>query len=96
MWMCTLEKDGSIKRYVETIAIGDPKFCLRQNVPKVYEIVGAADAIWTKTILEKDSLFGDNIKGIVIDREKSLDIDSPLDLDIARAIMKNNKKREGK
>lgn len=93
-WMCTLEKDGSIKRYVESIHIGDPKYCLRQSVPKVYEIVGMADAIWTKTILDTDTLFGKTVKGVVFGREKSLDIDSPLDLEIARAIMK--KHRAGK
>lgn len=93
-WMCTIEKDGSIKRYVENIGIGNPKFCLRQNVPKVYEIVGMVDAIWTKTIMNTNSLFGTKVKGVVFGRDKSLDIDSPLDLEIARVIMK--KQREGK
>ena len=91
-WMCTLEKDGSIKRYVESIHIGDAKYCLRQSVPKVYEIFVMAYAIWTKTILDTDTLFGKNVKGVVFGREKSLDIDSPLDLEIARAIMKKHRK----
>ena len=95
-WMCTLEKDASIKRYVENIEIGNPKFCLRQSIPKVYEIVGMADAIWTKTIMDTNSLFGKKVKGVVFDREKSLDIDSPFDLEIARAIMKNKNKEVGK
>lgn len=95
-WMCTLEEDDSIKRYVENIHIGNPKYCLRQSVPKVYEIVGMVDAIWTKTIMETNSLFGKKVKGVVFDREKSLDIDSPFDLEIARAIMKNKNKEVGK
>ncbi len=93
-WMCTIEQDGLLKRYIENVDIGNPKFCIRQSLPKIYAIGGMADAIWTKTILDIGYLFGSKVKGVVFDREKSLDIDSPLDLEIARAIMK--KHRAGK
>lgn len=91
-WMCTLEKDNMIKRFVNNVKKEDPKFCIRQNLPKVYQITSIIDASWTKTITDTNTLFGNKIKACVFDVEKSIDIDTPLDLLVAETIIKNRKK----
>lgn len=94
-WMCTIEQNGLLKRIIENVDIGNSKFCIRQSLLKVYAIGGMADAIWTKTILDTESLFGSRVKGVVFDREKSLDINTPFDLKVAKSVMeKNSNKRK--
>ena len=70
----------------------DPNFCIRQNLPKVYSIIGL-NTIWAKTIINTDTLFGTKVKACVFGREKSVDIDTKADLSIARAIMEYNSKK---
>ena len=95
-WMCTIEQNGLLKRYIDNVDIGNSKFCIRQSLPKVYAIGGMADAIWTKTILDTESLFGSRVKGVVFDREKSLDINTPFDLKVAKSVMKENSNKRKK
>ena len=93
-WMCTIEGNGYLKRCVENVGMGNSKFCIRQSLSKVYAIGGMADAIWTKTIIDTGSLFGSNVKGVVFDREKSLDINTPFDLKVVKSIMKENSNKK--
>lgn len=95
-WMCTLEEDNSIKQFVKDMKTEDPDFCIRQNLPKVYEVAGMADTFWTKTVINTNSLFGDKVKAVVFEREKSIDIDTPFDLLTARAIMEHKSRRQKK
>jgi len=92
-WMFEINKDGFVKPFIKDIDMEDPNICIRQNLPKVYQMTGVVDASWIKTIIETNSMFGSKIKAVVFDREKSVDIDTPLDLLLAEAIMKYKKQK---
>ena len=62
----------------------------RQTLEKVYWQNAALDVIWRKTILEKESMTGDNICGYVMPPEFSIDIDSPVDLAMAEELLRND------
>ena len=51
----------------------------RQALPEVYWQTGYVDAVWTATILEKNSMTGDNILPLIIGADECIDIDSPDD-----------------
>jgi N-acylneuraminate cytidylyltransferase len=51
----------------------------RQALPEVYWQTGYVDAAWIDTILEKNSMTGENILPLVIGAEDWIDIDSPDD-----------------
>lgn len=51
----------------------------RQALPEVYWQTGYVDAVWTATILEKNSMTGDNILPLIIGADEWIDIDSPDD-----------------
>jgi N-acylneuraminate cytidylyltransferase len=51
----------------------------RQLLPDVYWQTGYVDAVWSGTILEKDSMTGERILPLVIDPSEWIDIDSPDD-----------------
>ena len=88
-WMCILKDDNIIERYKSDIPIGDSRFAISQNLPSVYELVGIVDVVKVDTVLDKNSLFGDRVKGIVFSRFNSFDIDTMYDLYIARLIMRD-------
>ena len=48
----------------------------RQALPEVYWQTGYVDAAWSVTILDKNSMTGDNILPLVIDPSEWIDIDS--------------------
>jgi len=93
-WMCTLGKNDLIESFIKDMETEDPKFCIRQNLPTVYEIAGMADTFWSKTIINTNSLFGKRVKACIFDRDKCLDIDTKFDLLTARAIMEYNTRSE--
>lgn len=90
-WMCTINKDNLIELFVKNAKMEDPNNCIRQNLPKVYQIIGIIDATWTKTIIDTNSLFGNKIKAVVFDKRKSMDIDTPFDLMMANNILEYEK-----
>jgi len=92
-WMFSIDKEGLVKPFIKNINMEDPNICMRQNLPKVYHMTSVVDATWTKTIINKNSMFGSKVKAVVFDREKSIDIDTPLDLLIAEIILKHNKNK---
>jgi N-acylneuraminate cytidylyltransferase len=51
----------------------------RQALPQVYWQTGYVDAVWAKTILEKNSMTGERILPLIIEPEDWVDIDSPDD-----------------
>ncbi len=68
---------------------------LRQMKPDFYGRNGAAVYAFTfKCLMEKNSLYGKKNLGYVMDREDSIDIDSPLDLFIAEAIIMRRREQE--
>ncbi len=64
-----------------------------QDAPKVYSLNDAVKAIRRNALLKNDSLFAlKNIKFVIMPRERSIDIDDPLDFLVASLIIKNKLK----
>ncbi len=60
----------------------------RQKLPKAFVQNGSVDVIRTEVILEKESMTGVKIKPLIMDELVSVNIDSPLDWEIAETLMK--------
>lgn len=67
------------------------KITRRQNLPRIYAVNGAVYVMSKKT-LEKDNIFDGDIRAIIMNEEKSIDIDSMLDFRIAELLIKETKK----
>jgi CMP-N-acetylneuraminic acid synthetase len=66
----------------------EPHNLPRQLFPKVYMHTGAMDVVWTKTIREKKSTSGTNLSYFYISEEESINIDHPIDFEMAEILMK--------
>jgi len=64
----------------------------RQELESIYIRSGDIYACQSHLLRENPRLIGDNPWGLVVDSEKSINIDDQLDLDLARLIMKKNSK----
>ena len=72
---------------------GEPFNMPRQSLPEVYWHNGYVDAVWSKTILEKDSMTGTAMLPLVIDPSDCVDIDSLEDWKHAEAMLKEGSLR---
>jgi len=63
-----------------------------QLLPPVYVNNASIDVIWPKTVVKKHSVTGTNIIPFVMSDEESFDINTPLDLEIARMLMQKKVK----
>lgn len=59
----------------------------RQELPPVYRWNGLADAIWTKTILQGGTMYGQVVKAVITPKERSIDVDDEFDLYLAESVM---------
>ncbi|MEK9627538.1 MAG: acylneuraminate cytidylyltransferase family protein [Nitrospinota bacterium] len=66
-------------------------FSNRQSAPPVYDMNSSIYTWWAETLMEKKAIFMPKTKIHVMPRERSIDIDEPLDFRIAEMIMKENK-----
>ena len=68
----------------------EKKFYQKQKLPKLYYENGLVYTFWYKTIKEYDSIYGSNIKPLLIDKEfEAIDIDTKFDFFIAEMILSN-------
>ena len=68
--------------------VDDEKYPRRQDLPPVYQPNGAIYVTRRKILLEEERLLGANTLAYVMPRERSIDIDTPIDLKLAELIMK--------
>ena len=59
----------------------------RQDAPPVFDLTTVAYAARPDFILNHNDLFEGRVKGVVVPRERSLDIDDPMDLDFAEFLI---------
>lgn len=59
----------------------------RQEAPVVYDITGVAYAAWTSFVTESPGMWSGVVRGVVVPRERAVDIDEPLDFDLAELLM---------
>lgn len=82
-WTYRLDDALAMKKFIDVEFV--PR---RQDLPSVFAVNGAlyfSQAEWLKS---KGSFIGDETLAYVMPRERSLDIDSPMDLKIAEFLMK--------
>lgn len=60
----------------------------RQDVPKTFDITTLAYASTTKFILNSSSIWDGNVGGVLIPQERSIDIDTKIDFEIAKFLYK--------
>jgi CMP-N-acetylneuraminic acid synthetase len=63
----------------------------RQQLPAAYIQNGSVDVVRTEVILHKNSMTGDVIKAVIMDSAESVNIDSPLDWDLAEILLARRK-----
>ena len=73
--------DGAVTGHAE------PHNMPRQLFPQLYAHLGASGVAWTPVFREKRSTSGEKIKYTIIDEREALDINTPLDFDIAEFLM---------
>ncbi|MBN1537165.1 MAG: acylneuraminate cytidylyltransferase family protein [Anaerolineales bacterium] len=76
MWRIT--EDGLMHPLIDT-PFQEAYNLPRQALPEVYWQTGYVDAAWADTILDKNSMTGDNILPLIIPPSDWIDIDSPDD-----------------
>lgn len=60
----------------------------RQDAPPVYNVTTVAYAVRPEFVMTADSLFEGDLRGVVVPRERALDIDTALDLEFAEFLLK--------
>lgn len=81
-WMYTLQGDRLLPLNDEGIGV-----MRRQDLPDVYCLNGAVYATRPGVIYEHDSLKGPDTRALVMPADRSVDIDEPLDLLVAAALL---------
>ncbi len=61
----------------------------RQKLPPVYRITASVDAMRTKCIMKGDSLYGKDMRVVIVPVERSVDIDKEIDFNIAECLMRH-------
>lgn len=86
-WMFTLEEDR-----LKPIFQDWDKVTQRQAAPKTYRLNGAVYVIHRDVIMEhKKGVMGSNIRPFIMSLERSVDIDSELDLKLAELLIKKRR-----
>jgi len=60
----------------------------RQDLPEIYAVNGAVYAVRRDVLFEQNSIFGRNIRAVVMPYEESVDIDDYFDLFVAEMLLK--------
>ena len=81
------EKEG-----IDLILKSKKKISRRQDAPEVFDLTTVAYVLNPEFILKNNSIWDGNVKGILIPKERALDIDNEFDFKIAEMILGMNKK----
>lgn len=73
--------------WAHPIFSGDQAIHRRQDAPALYDMTTVAYAARPGFVLETESLFAGKVKAHLVPRERALDIDSELDLEIAEFLL---------
>lgn len=82
-WMYTLDGDR-MKLLIE----GGEKIARRQDAPRVYRINGAVYITRKQIMMVENRVWGDDTRAYIMPWERSIDIDTEIDLKLAELIMK--------
>ena len=79
--------------YVDLFGSGDKAISRRQDCPKAYDITTIAYAARPSFVLNKNSIFEGRVRQVIVPTERSLDIDTLLDFEIAKYMIKKNESK---
>ena len=85
--MVSINDSGNLRLLVEGT------YVRRQDTPVGYDVTTLAYVLRPNFILDHQRIWEGRVKGVKIPRERALDIDDPLDLEIARFL--HQKRRRG-
>lgn len=71
-----------------------PNTYRRQDAPQVFDISTVCYVVRSDLVLSKNSIFEGRVKAVEVPRERAIDIDSMLDIQIAESILKTRKSEE--
>jgi len=83
-WLMFKVEDGRLKPF-----FGEEKRIRRQDLPRVYALNGAIYATRRKPLMEGNSLYGSDPRAYIMPEERSIDIDSLLDLKIVDFLIRS-------
>lgn len=69
--------------YVDVVVKPERPFVRRQDAPEVFDMTTVAFVVGRQFVLDKDNIFDGQIKGIVVPKIRSLDIDTAEDFALA-------------
>ncbi len=87
-WMYTLEREQ-----LRPIIGGGDKITRRQDAPKTYRLNGAVYVVHRDIIMEHNRVVGGDMRAYIMPVERSLDIDTEIDLKLAELLMKGSEQR---
>jgi len=64
----------------------------RQEMPNLYRLNGALYVVRRDTLMKKGTFFGKDVRALIMDYTRSIDIDTKLDFKLAEFILKNIKR----
>jgi N-acylneuraminate cytidylyltransferase len=82
-----VKKDS--ENLVDLVIRDDSQYSRRQDAPEVFDITTVCYVGKPEIILTKNSIFEGRVAGVEIPRERAIDIDTPLDFQIAEFLHKN-------
>ena len=85
-------KEG-VDGYVDLFGSGDEVLSRRQDCPKAYDITTIAYAARPSFVLNKNSIFEGRVRQVIVPQERSIDIDTLLDFEIAEYMFKKNESK---
>jgi CMP-N,N'-diacetyllegionaminic acid synthase len=85
-WMKRLEGDRVLP-FLENA----PEYTRRQDMPPVYRLNGAIYITRRRILMEENHILGQDTRGLVMDAESSVDIDTLFDLKLADLIMQERR-----
>src|SRR5208337_2305709 len=87
-WMFYCDADGNAGKFLGSAMTGD--IGISQKLPRLYVPNGGIYATRRNVLFDKNSIFGDKIKLWIMSRERSVDIDDPIDFDFAELIARKH------
>lgn len=84
-WMIKLE-DDKLKPFINGIDIRD--YYQKQLLPPAYQLNGAVDVAWYKTLMDKQLLYTGDVRGYVMPPDRSIDLDEEADFLFLEMLLK--------
>lgn len=77
---------------ISLVLDSEKRISRRQDVPKVFDVTTVAYVLNPNFVMENDSLFGGRVLSVNVPEERSIDIDTQLDFDIAEFLFDRAKR----